>query len=271
MRARDFAYFDQPFIPLAHRGGALLEANRGRENTLEAFGEAVSLGYRYLETDVHATRDGHLVAFHDAVLDRVTDARGAVADLTMAEVRRARIDGELAIPTLDELLEAFGQARFNIDIKAPGAVEPLVRTLRAHRAEDRVCVGSFGEQRLCRFRRLSGGRVATSAGPLGVAWTAKVPVLPRLLASPAAAFQVPVAHVVAGRRIQIVTPFLLEAAHRRGKVVHVWTINQADQMRTLLDLGVDGIVTDAVDVLREVLTERGMWPDGGRTDGVRPR
>ena len=68
MRARDFAYFDQPFIPLAHRGGALLEANRGRENTLEAFGEAVSLGYRYLETDVHATRDGHLVAFHDAAL-----------------------------------------------------------------------------------------------------------------------------------------------------------------------------------------------------------
>ncbi|GAA1393436.1 glycerophosphodiester phosphodiesterase [Luteococcus peritonei] len=264
MRARDFAYFDQPFIPLAHRGGSLLEGNQGRENTLEAFGRAVELGYRYLETDVHATRDGHLVAFHDDRLDRVSDRTGLIAELSLAEVRSARVGGDAIIPTLDEVLERFGQARLNIDIKAPGAVEPLARTLADHGAEDRVCVGSFGEDRLRRFRHLTGGRVATSAGPVGVAWTARVPLLPRLLASPAVAFQVPEEHVVRGRRVKILTPFLLSSAHRRGKVVHVWTVNDADRMDGLIDQGVDGIVTDAVDVLRGVLERRGMWPRGHR-------
>ena len=99
--ARDFPYFDAPPIGLAHRGGALHPDNVGRENTLEAFVTAVGLGFRYLETDVHATRDGVVVAFHDASLDRVTDGTGAMADLTWAEVSRVRIDGRYAVPRLD--------------------------------------------------------------------------------------------------------------------------------------------------------------------------
>lgn len=259
MHASDYAYFEQPFTALAHRGGAGLSANRGRENTLHAFGNAIALGYTHLETDVHATRDGHLLAFHDSLLDRVTDSTGAIAACSFQEVRAARIAGMDHIPTLDEVLESFPSARINIDIKAAGAVEPLVECLRAHRAEDRVCVGSFGQERLRRFRRLAGPQVPTAVGPAGVAWTARVPVLPRLLASPGVALQMPVEHTVSGRRIRLLTPWLLDAAHRRGKVVHVWTVDDAAQMHELIDLGVDGIVSDAIDVLKQVLQERGLW------------
>lgn len=264
--ARDFPYFDQPFIPLAHRGGSLLGGNLGRENTLHAFANAVSLGYRYLETDVHATADGHLVAFHDDVLDRVTDATGAIRELPLAAVREARIAGIDQVPTLDEVFEHFPEQRINIDIKAPGAIEPLVAAIDAHRAHDRVCVGSFTPSSLERFRRLSGRQVPTSVGPRGIAWTGLVPMLPRLLASPGVAFQMPVDHVVGGRRVRLLTPWLLDSAHRRGKVVHVWTINDSEQMHQLIDLGVDGLVTDAIDVLKGVLLERGLWHGGEQTN-----
>lgn len=258
MRAQDHAYFAQPFTALAHRGGALPGGDVSRENTLEAFARSTELGYTHLETDVHATADGRLVAFHDEVLDRVSDRTGAIAELCLAEVRRARINGTLQVPTLDEVLDHFPDSFINIDIKAPGAVEPLARMLEAHRAWDRVCVGSFGQQRLARFRRLSAGRAATSMGPLGVA-AARLPWLNRFLAGPGLALQIPETHRIAGRQVRLVTPQLLDLAHGHGKVVHVWTVNEADRMERLIDLGVDGIVTDAVDVLRRVLQQRGLW------------
>jgi len=259
MRARDFHYLDQPFTALAHRGGSLHPDNVRREYTLHAFSTAVRLGYTHLETDVHATRDGALVAFHDEVLDRVTDGHGRIDQTDLASVRRAKVGGLDPVPTLDEVLEAFPGTCLNIDIKAPGAVDPLVECLRRHDAWDRVLVGSFSPRRLNRFRRLAGRRVPTAAGPVGVAWTARVPLLPRLLASPGVALQMPVQQVVAGRPVRLLTPWLLDAAHRRGKVVHVWTVNDATRMEELVDAGVDGIVTDAIDVLREVLEARGLW------------
>ncbi len=169
MSAADYPYFAPPPIGLAHRGGAAHPANVGIENTLAAFRTAVDLGFRYLETDVHATSDGRLVAFHDEHLDRVTDRGGAIADLPWREVAAARIGGREPIPALDELLDAFPDTRINIDIKAPGAVAPLWETIRAHAAYDRVCVGSFSNRRLQAFRRLAGARVATAAGRLGTA------------------------------------------------------------------------------------------------------
>ena len=138
MRAERYAYFDEPFAAYAHRGGALYPPNRHRENTLHAFSQAVELGYRYLETDVHATADGVLVAFHDSVLDRVTDRTGAVARLPYAEVARARIAGQDPIPRLSELLTAFPDARFNIDAKSAGAVDLLATS---HRRARRVRPG----------------------------------------------------------------------------------------------------------------------------------
>nr|WP_197429956.1 glycerophosphodiester phosphodiesterase [Auraticoccus cholistanensis] len=239
---------------MAHRGGARLPANLGRENTVAAFAEATRLGYRHLETDVHTTADGTLIAFHDSVLDRVTDARGVVAELPWEEVRRARIGGE-PIPTLDELLETFPDAVFNIDLKSPGAVAPLWRTLQHHGATARVCVGSFSTARLQAFRRLAGDRVATSASPREVVRTRALGVAP----GPAVAVQVPVEHVVAGRRVRLVTPRLVQRVHAAGRQVHVWTIDDPAEMNALIELGVDGLVSDAIDTLRAVLVDRGCW------------
>ena len=156
------AFLDHPGpIPFAHRGGA--EGPAG-ENTVSAFQIAVDSGYRYLETDVHATSDGVLLAFHDRRLQRVTDTKGRISMLTATEIARARI-GDEPIPTMADLLEAFPDARFNIDVKEPNAIEPLTSLLRRAGAVERVFVSSFSDTRLTAMRAAFGPELCTSAGP----------------------------------------------------------------------------------------------------------
>ena len=244
-------------LAFAHRGGAYHPEIEGLENTLQAFQHAVDLGYDYLETDVHVTSDGVLLAFHDRVLDRVTDATGRIADSTYAEVQRALVKGSGRVPTLAELFDAFPGARFNIDLKAPGAVGPLARFLEERDAWDRVCVGSFSGRRLRRFRRLTRGRVATSASPGEVA---AYRILPARVARAVTRGRPRVLQVPhKSGRLTIVTPGLVRRAHRAGVHVHVWTIDDPDEMKVLLDRGVDGLMTDRTDILRSVLTENGRW------------
>ncbi len=262
-----FAYLDEILEPpgsvlaFAHRGGATHPDNVGLENTLLAFEHAVALGYRYLETDVHATRDNVLLAFHDALLDRVTDKVGAIADHTYAEIRDVRVGASSAgqtIPLMAELLEAFPLCRFNIDIKSATAVEPLAALIEATGATDRFCVGSFSLDRLNRFRRATSGRVATSAGPAEVVAFLASPtgrIARSLTRGRVAALQVPQRH----RGLPLVTPSLVRRAHAAGVHVHVWTIDDPVQMHHVLDLGVDGIFTDRTDLLKDVLDERGLW------------
>lgn len=259
MRAVEYPYFAAPFVALAHRGGAHYPPNRGRENTRHAFAAAVALGYTYLETDVHATADGVLLAFHDDRLDRVTQLSGRIGTLPYARVQTARVAGTDPIPTLAELLETFPQARFNLDAKSLAAVEPLAQVIADHEAYDRVCVGSFGTYRLHRLRRRLGREVASSASPVGVAWNRFAPWLTRALNSPAAALQIPLRYRLAGHPVQVLTPALLRAAHRAGKQVHVWTVDDPGVMDSLIDAGVDGLVTDRPDRLRTVLDRRGLW------------
>lgn len=264
-----YPYFDaileQPgsVVAMAHRGGVLHPDLSGTENTLHAFQHAVRLGYGYLETDVHATSDGVLLALHDAALDRVTDQVGLVADLTAQQVARARIADTHAVPTMAELLAAFPDCRFNIDLKSERAVAPLVELLDTTGAHDRVCVGSFSGKRIRAFRRATAGRVATAGSPVEVAAVKFSPVRPRLRA---AVLQVPWRHK--NRRLTIVTPGFVRRAHRAGVHVHVWTgggsshwvsIDDPQSMHTLLDIGVDGLVVDRTDVLKDVLTSRGQW------------
>jgi glycerophosphoryl diester phosphodiesterase len=263
VRASDYPYLAGPTpLAMAHRGGAGYGPKVGLENTLAAFGRAVAMGYRYLETDVHATRDGVLVAFHDARLDRVTDATGAVADLTWDAVREARIGGTERVPRLTDLLDAFPGIRLNIDVKASGALAPLAREIARHGAADRVCVGSFSERRLWALRRAFGPSVATAAGEVGTALLRFTPaVLARLLHTPAPVLQIPAQHRLGGRTLTLVTPGLVRRAHALGKQVHVWfhawSREDAAEMHRLLDLGVDGLVTDHIDVLADVLADRG--------------
>ena len=171
----------------------------------------------------------------------------------------ARIGGVDPIPTLAELLETFPDARFNVDAKADGAVDLLADTLRAHRALDRVCVSSFGVRRLHRLRRQLGRSAASAASAVGVSVNRFAPWLIWALNTSAAALQVPVDTVVRGRRVTVTTPALVRTAHRAGKQVHVWTVDDPAEMERLLDLGVDGIFTDRIDTLKDVLVARGLW------------
>ncbi|MCO5972309.1 glycerophosphodiester phosphodiesterase [Actinoallomurus soli] len=257
-----YAYLDHPGpIPFAHRGGS----PDGRENSMAAFDRAIGLGYRYLETDVRATADGVLVAFHDATLDRVTDRTGPIARLGFAEVAKARIAGREPIPRLEEILAAWPGARLNIDVKAENAIGPLTEVLHRARAWDRICVTSFSHRRLrqvrARMRLLSGRDVCTALSPLGVATLRARSVggpfgrLVRL-----AELGVPCAQVP--RRVgrtPLVTEAFLRTAHALGLQVHVWTVNDPAEMARLLDLGVDGIITDEIEALRDVMTARAQW------------
>ncbi|GAA4364769.1 glycerophosphodiester phosphodiesterase [Nocardioides caricicola] len=244
-------------LAYAHRGGAYHPEIEGLENTLAAFRHAVELGYDYLETDVHVTRDGVLLAFHDSVLDRVTDRAGEIARLSHAEVRGALVGGREAVPSLAELFDAFPDARFNIDLKSDGAVRALADFVAARQAWDRVLVGSFSARRLRRFRAHTSGRVPTSAAPYEVA-------LCRLLPAWFGRFGRFQAYQVPHRRgrVRVVTPGFVRRAHAAGRHVHVWTIDDPAEMRELLERGVDGLFTDRTDLLKDVLVERGQWRGG---------
>ncbi|WP_428965451.1 glycerophosphodiester phosphodiesterase [Micromonospora fluostatini] len=248
------AYLDAPApLAFAHRGGAAA----GDENTVAAFTRAVDLGYRYVETDVHATADGVAVVFHDATLRRVTGEAGRIADLRLADLASVRVGGAALVPRLDEVLAAWPQVRFNVDVKADGGVEPTVAAVARTGAGDRVLLASFSDARLGRLRTLTGGRIATGLGMRGVAALRLASLAGRRLRLPPSvvAAQVPVRY----GRVRVLDRRFLAHAHRHGLQVHVWTIDEPTEMHGLLDLGVDGIMTDHVGVLRDVYRSRGHW------------
>ncbi len=250
-----FAFLDSAF-PLAfvHRGGA----EHGAENSLSAISAAIALGYRYLETDVHTTADDVAVVFHDRTLDRVTDRTGRIDRLPWSQVKKARILGSEPIPRLDELLDSFPELRINMDLKSPGAVAGVTRAIVRAGAVDRVCVASFIDARIEAARRVLGPRLCTSLGRRGVAALRLASFSPRASAAlrvRAACAQVPMS--VAGR--PVVDLRMLDTAHALGLQVHVWTLNSGPEITAALDLGVDGIMTDAPTMLRDVLESRGQW------------
>jgi glycerophosphoryl diester phosphodiesterase len=234
-------------IAFAHRGGA----SENPENTMPAFQHAVDLGYTYLETDVHATADGVLVAFHDPDLSRTTGTKGLISQLTWAQVREARVAGVAPIPLFEDLIGSFPKHRFNIDCKSYSALPGLIASLRRLDCLDRVCIGSFSDRRLRALRAVFGRRLCTSFGPAQISslragrrvpWGGQLAQVPLRIG-----------------RFTVLTPRMVEHAHRQGLHVHVWTIDDRAEMTRLLDLGVDGIMTDRPQVLKDVLTERGDW------------
>ncbi|MGY4644878.1 glycerophosphodiester phosphodiesterase [Cellulomonas sp. URHB0016] len=239
---------------LAHRGFS----PAGLENSLAAFQAAVDLGFRWVETDAHGTADGVAVALHDATLDRTTDGTGRVSELAWSVVGRARIGGVEPVPLLEDVLGTWPGLHVNIDVKERSGVGPVAAAIERTASHDRVCVASFSAARreatLARLTRPVATSAATSEGAAFFAsgWTGRVPVW---AVHRVDAFQVP--WRLRGR--QVLTERHVRAAHRIGRLVHVWTVNDAADMRALLDLGVDGLVSDRADVLRDVLVERGRW------------
>jgi glycerophosphoryl diester phosphodiesterase len=267
---------DRPLV-IAHQGGDGLWPS----NTMYAFENAVRLGADILELDVHQTRDGVFVAIHDATVDRTTDGAGAIRDMSLAEVQALdagwswSVDGEsypyrntgLRIPTLLELFAAFPDMPMNVEIKPddPGVAVDLCRSLRSERRTDTVLVASFHDAPLAVFRK-SCPAVATAASPSGVRGSFVLSAL-RLseLHTPASeAYQVPVRQ----GSLTITTQRFIDGAHARNVDVHVWTIDEEAEMRRLLAMGVDGIITDRPDRLVRVLG--GTIPAGLVPDFVRP-
>jgi glycerophosphoryl diester phosphodiesterase len=253
-----FAFLDWPGpIALAHQGGA----NEFPENTMKAFEGSVALGYRYIETDLQVTSDGVLVTFHDDTLDRATDHTGTIARLPWSAVKEARVNGTEPIPRLDDVLAAFPDVRFNIEPKTDATVELVIDTVKRTGSIGRVCAASFSDGKLRKMRKALGPSLCTSMGVVETArlrvasWVPLGPVSRSLAHTGAACVQVPVKRgpvTVTDRR-------LVSLAHELELLVHVWTIDDAPEMDRLLDLGVDGIMTDRPSTLKDVLIRRGQW------------
>ena len=237
---------------LAHRGLAL----EAPENTLLAFAKALAVGVTHIETDVHASADGVAVIAHDESLDRVADRKVRVDQLTMAELRRVELGEGQGFCSLAEALDAFPEARFNIDIKSGAAVAPTVKAISEHRATDRVLVTSFSDSRRKRaVAALPGVATSVSAGTtlrLVLANRLRWSAAARGILNPVHAIQVP----ERWKGLRIVTPPLIRACHLANVEVHVWTINDPVDMNRLLDLGVDGLVTDRADLAMDVIRGR---------------
>lgn len=251
-------------IPIAHRGSRLLWP----ENTAVAFQGAYDLGFRHFETDLHLTADGVLVCFHDVTVDRTTDGTGDVSAQTIAQIqtldaghRHAEAGsfpfrGEgLVVPTLEEVLETFPDVSLVVDMKASGLAEPLAQLVNRLDVGDRLIVGSFSDERLDVFRDLTNGQVPTSTGPVAARMWLLSSRVGRGGGGDADALQVPTQL----RGVRVVDERLVRAAHDAELQVHVWTVNDPDEMIRLLDLGVDGLITDRPDVLKEVLVGRDEW------------
>jgi len=221
-----------------------------------AFERAIEMGYRYIETDVHATKDGMLMAFHDDDLQRTCGLDIKISDVESSGLSNARIDGKEPIPTLEEILSAWPNIRVNIDCKSDQAVEPLIAVLQHGDVVDRVCVGSFSDRRLGAIRDAIGPRLCSSLGPREVA---KLRLLSKLTSiksfAGAHAAQIPLKQ----GPITLTNKQLVDHAHEIGLHVHVWTINDAEEMHNLVDLGVDGIMTDTLQTLKNVMIERNQW------------
>lgn len=235
-------------LAIAHRGGAGLAA----ENTLEAFRRSHALGIRYLETDVRCTADGGLVAFHDARLDRVAPVRGRVRSRTLAELTRLPVLGGGPILPLADLLDAFPDSCLTVDIKDPAVIEPLARLLLDTGAVDRVCAAAARGAWLRALRLLTGPELCTA-----LSWRE----LLRLAADPRGRYgDATFAHVpLRLGRVPVFRDDLVARAHDAGVRVIVWTVDEPATMHRLLDHGVDGIITDRPDLLRDVLIARDQW------------
>lgn len=233
---------------------------------MEAFEGAVGTGIMHLETDLRMTSDGTIVCFHDRTVDRTTNGSGEVSAFSFAELsrldaghRHGAVDGHpfrgqgTRVPTLEELVTSFPDAGLVVDLKAEGMAAGLAAIIARHSLHDRIIVGSFSDRRLSEFRAMTGGRVATSAGQATVRNWLISTRLGRPFPGPAQALQVP----ARSRGLRVVDERLVAAAHALGLQVHVWTVNQVDEMTALLEMGVDGLVTDRPDVLADVLAEPG--------------
>jgi glycerophosphoryl diester phosphodiesterase len=272
IKQKSFFNHDRPLV-IAHQGGELLAPS----NTMTAFAMAAEMGVDVLETDIHITKDGHLVTIHDHSVDRTTNGKGNVADLTLAEIQALDagyhfkdLEGTYSfrgkgvyIPTVEEMFQTFSDMKIEIEIKddnPPEKIEEIASKLwiliEEYQMEERILIGSFDQDILKTFERFAQGRVAISAGRQEVknfVVTHKF-LLRNLYVPKVDAFQIP----VEDSGFDLTDQRLIDGAHRLGMDIHYWTIDDPKTMEKLIEAGADGILTNRPDLLLELLKEKGI-------------
>lgn len=242
---------DSTFLAFAHRGGN----DFAPENTFESFQFAVENGFKYLETDVHPTSDNKLMAFHDPTLDRVTNAEGRIIDFSSIDLKKVKVKNNYRIPLMEELLESFPNCFFSIDMKCDQSVIPLIDLVKRNNALERVCFASFNQNRLNFVRETFNNKCITSMGPKEIIASKifsyinlKKNINSHLASMPISRYNI--------RLINKRSVAYLQSLNIK---VIAWTINNEDQMRHLISIGVDGIMTDKLKLLKNILIEKNLW------------
>ena len=241
---------DFNFYGFVHRGGDEVKS----ENTLEAFEYSSDLGFIYIETDVQSTKDGHVVIFHDSNLKRMAGINKSISDLTLEEIKRIELIDGGKIPLLYEALDIFPDLRFNIDIKTEDAMENTIKIIKEMKCFHRTCLASFSSSRLNRIRKLAGPEVCTSSGQMDIFKLICKSLGISLKINSADCAQIPITQW----GVPILTKRFLRIAKKENKLVHVWTIDDKEEMFKLIDFGVDGIMTDKPSILKQAMSERGF-------------
>ncbi len=257
-------YLEGPYPrAYAHRGWHIGDL-AGLENTMAAFRRAVEQGFGYLELDVHRTSDGVVVVHHDPRLGRLTDGTAAIAELTWPMLATVRVGGRAPTPRLVDVLTELPDTRITVELKSDDVVAPTIRLLDAADCWHRVCLGSFSERRLDLVRRVAGPRALTSMGRRSAVALRVRAWIGARRGAPWPPMRGDLTHLPRRYgRLTVVDPALLKTARRLGREVHVWTVDEAAEMHELLDMGVDGLLSDRPDVLRDVLKARGQWTQSG--------
>ena len=269
---RNFFNHNRPLV-IAHQGGELLAPS----NTMTAFENAAKLEVDVLETDIHITKDGHLITIHDPTVDRTTNGKGRVADLTLAEIQELDagydfkdLEGNYSfrgkgvyIPTVDEMFQAFGNMKIEIEIKddnPPERIDEISSKLwdliEKYQMEDKILIAAFDQDILTTFEKYAKGRVALSAGRQEVKSFVVFHkfFLRNLYVPKVDAFQLP----VEDSGFDLTDKRLIKGAHRLGMEIHYWTIDDPRTMEQLIDAGADGILTNRPDLLLNLLNEKGL-------------
>ena len=242
---------DFSFYGFVHRGGDEVET----ENTLEAFEYSANLGFVFMETDVQATKDNHIVIFHDSTLKRMAGINKTISELTLNEVRSIDLKNGGKIPLLSDTLESFPELRFNIDIKTEDALVNSVQIVKDMNCLSRTCLASFSSSRLDRIRKLAGPDVCTSSGQLDIFKMMCKSIGINLKETPGHCAQIPTKQW----GVPVLTDKFIKIARNENKLVHIWTIDDKQQMFNLIDRGVDGLMTDKPSVLKEAMIERNLF------------
>ena len=239
------------FMAFAHRGGTEFAP----ENTYEAFSSAVGIGYKYLETDVHPNADNKLMAFHDSSVDRVTNYKGKICNFTSSELKKIKVKEKFQIPFLEDLIESFSKSFFSIDMKSDQSVKPLIKLIKSMNAVDRVCFASFSQDRIDYVRDEFDNKCITSMGPREIIKTKissiinfKQKIIPKISSLPISRY-----------RIKLLNKRHINFLKSLNIKVIAWTINDVEAINKLIDLGVDGIMTDNISVLKKILIKKNIW------------